>query len=675
MTRKFQHFFAGLSIKRKIFYSTVSMFLLVVALNSLAYWFILVPMVAQQIRDRSLQVAHVLIDQCRPHLLANNYLEVSRILFEKKNLDNSIAFLFVEDKEKKIFAHTFEKGVPPAVKTLEAMPDSHVIRVDRTWVYHTVVPIDDDGTTIGYVHIGMEKKPIDAVVLEMGITLLGVVLVIILLAIVLSNLGANYISRPLVQLTQDMLDLCAGKRRTPPYLTQKARCWEIQNCDRVECPVHDDDERICWFTDNTLGHDGPQTAFPEKMEHCRQCEVYKSSGGDEIVQITNAFNNIIYSLQHQAQECVKTEEKRRLLFNFDPNPILVTKIDLHTILEVNDPAVEMFGYDPQELFNMSFLSLFHSDDAERLREELKNYRIGQYFYVPKLWVRTKGGHPFYINIHARVVNFTEPINGYTGHSLIMRTIDITQRLEQETQLTQASKMATLGEMATGIAHELNQPLNVIKVGADFFNKMISRDREISNEQLRQVSTNISEQVDRATSIINHLREFGRKSDFGLYLVDLNEPIRGVFTLLGQQLKVRSIEVELNLEENLPKILADKNRLEQIFLNLVTNARDAMEEREAGAARRLAITTRRENGRVTALVSDTGMGIPERLREKIFEPFFTTKGAGEGTGLGLSITYSLVKDFKGNIEVDSIPGEGTTFRVSFPIQQEEDRKNG
>ncbi|NIA09253.1 MAG: GHKL domain-containing protein, partial [Nitrospiraceae bacterium] len=182
----------------------------------------------------------------------------------------------------------------------------------------------------------------------------------------------------------------------------------------------------------------------------------------------------------------------------------------------------------------------------------------------------------------------------------------------------------------------------------------------------ELSRNVSGQVDRASKIINHLREFGRKTDFKTYPVDLNEPIREVFTLLGQQLSLQNIEVELKLEKDLPKILADKNRLEQIFLNLVTNARDAMEARQSKTAKKLTITTYQEKDRVKALVSDTGTGMSEKTLEKILEPFFTTKEIGKGTGLGLSITYNLVKALNGNIDVESALNVGTTFRLTFPV---------
>jgi histidine kinase len=128
-------------------------------------------------------------------------------------------------------------------------------------------------------------------------------------------------------------------------------------------------------------------------------------------------------------------------------------------------------------------------------------------------------------------------------------------------------------------------------------------------------------------------------------------------------------VELDLDPQLPEILADKNRLEQIFLNLITNARDAMTARDDGAPRRLRVTSRLRGDKVLVEFSDTGVGMTEEVKRRIFEPFFTTKPPGEGTGLGLSISYNLVKDFKGTIEVESEPGKGATFRLTFPARRE------
>lgn len=238
-----------------------------------------------------------------------------------------------------------------------------------------------------------------------------------------------------------------------------------------------------------------------------------------------------------------------------------------------------------------------------------------------------------------------------------------KKLEKRTQLIQASKMSTLGEMASGVAHELNQPLNVIRMGATFLSKMINKGQKIKDEELKTVTEEIVGQVDRASAIINHMRDFSRISVKTAEL-DVNVPIRNIFGILGQQFKVRNIEIELDLDDNLSHIMADSNKLEQVLLNLTVNARQAIEEKgEPGG--KVTIKSFSDRGKVAISVSDTGPGIPEQVLDKIFEPFFTTKKVGVGTGLGLSISYGIVQDYGGTIDVKTEVGTGTTFLLKFP----------
>jgi histidine kinase len=251
-------------------------------------------------------------------------------------------------------------------------------------------------------------------------------------------------------------------------------------------------------------------------------------------------------------------------------------------------------------------------------------------------------------------------------------------------LAQASKLATIGEMSTGIAHELNQPLSVIKSASTFLRflakKVIEKETPqpgesnavvtIQADALKSLTDEIDSHVDRASRIIRHLRDFGRQSDLSRERVDLNEAIRRAFMLMGTQLQTRGISYHLQLEETLPLIMADMSRLEQVFINLILNARDAIQEmdrdrkgiREEGG---ISVRTFLDGDRVAVAFRDTGCGIPREILGKIFDPFFTTKKAGEGTGLGLSISYGIVQDYGGKIQVWSVVGTGTIFTLWFP----------
>jgi histidine kinase len=182
-------------------------------------------------------------------------------------------------------------------------------------------------------------------------------------------------------------------------------------------------------------------------------------------------------------------------------------------------------------------------------------------------------------------------------------------------------------------------------------------------------------VDRATRIINHMRQFGRKSDVKLGEIQINDVLERSFEIFSQQLMVRGIEVGWEIEENLPPIMADADRLEQIFINLLINARDAIEERwESQSARKgdkkITLKSRSEGDFVVVEVLDTGGGISDSIIDKVFEPFFTTKNVGKGTGLGLSISYGIIQDCSGSIQAVAGRSGGACFRIRFPAMEAE-----
>ncbi len=256
-------------------------------------------------------------------------------------------------------------------------------------------------------------------------------------------------------------------------------------------------------------------------------------------------------------------------------------------------------------------------------------------------------------------------------ALLVTASDIISILMVKPQLIQASKMATLGEMTTGIAHELNQPLSVIKTASSFLLTRAQRGEALQPGLLRAMIQEIDGHVDRASGMVQHLRDFGRMSDRTLEPVQLNEIIVGVLDIFNQQLSLRQIEVVRDLDPDLPPVQADPNRLEQVLINLLINARDAIEEKQEkrppGESReRIVVRTCRDGEQVRIEVRDSGVGISDEVKGRIFEPFFTTKRAGKGTGLGLPISYGIIQDFRGRMDFESEPGGGTTFIVQLPV---------
>jgi signal transduction histidine kinase len=234
--------------------------------------------------------------------------------------------------------------------------------------------------------------------------------------------------------------------------------------------------------------------------------------------------------------------------------------------------------------------------------------------------------------------------------------DVTERDELERRLVQADKLSSIGLLAAGVAHEVNTPLAVISTYSQMLARQVSGD-----DPKARLLDKISKQTFRASEIVNSLLNFSRTSPTAFDEVNLNRVIQESLLLIEHQLEKAGVTVKLDLEEQLPTIKGNSGKLQQVFLNLFLNARDAMER---GGT--LTVCSRTQGDAIGVDVIDTGHGIvPENLA-RIFDPFFTTKAVRKGTGLGLSVTYGIVREHLGVIDVQSQPGEGTRFHLEFPL---------
>jgi len=234
--------------------------------------------------------------------------------------------------------------------------------------------------------------------------------------------------------------------------------------------------------------------------------------------------------------------------------------------------------------------------------------------------------------------------------------------DKQEQLVQAGKLATLGELTTGVAHELNNPLNntglFVGNAIDFIELGVPDKGPIVRE-LRHAL----QQVGKATEIISHLRTFGRAAPVSREPISVKQVIDRALALMREQLRLRQIEVMVDMGSEETVVMANPIQLEQVFINLLTNARDAVADSLRKAIR---ISSSVGPAAVEVAFADSGPGIPPGLEQRIFDPFFTTKEVGKGTGLGLSITYGIVKEHGGTISVVSRPGEGATFLIHLPL---------
>jgi PAS domain S-box-containing protein len=255
--------------------------------------------------------------------------------------------------------------------------------------------------------------------------------------------------------------------------------------------------------------------------------------------------------------------------------------------------------------------------------------------------------------------------------------DITDRVNMETQLTQAEKLSSIGLLAAGVAHEVNTPLAVISSYAQMLNKQLGRQLvdEASQARIQPVLDKIIQQTFRASEIANGLLNFSRMGSVDFSRTDLNAVVRETVLLLEHQMRSGGVAVVTELDEGLPSISGNRGKLQQVLVNLVLNAKDALQDKGSGQVRIATVAT---STGAEIRIEDNGSGMPPDVISRIYDPFFTTKsspkeGQRKGTGLGLAVTYGIVQEHAGVIEVTSTVGEGTIFRLEFPAEGADGRK--
>jgi PAS domain S-box-containing protein len=257
-----------------------------------------------------------------------------------------------------------------------------------------------------------------------------------------------------------------------------------------------------------------------------------------------------------------------------------------------------------------------------------------------------------------VVNISiAPLVGKSGDRIgrLILVDDITQRIRLEEQMVQTEKLTSLGLLAAGVAHEVNTPLAVISNYIQMLAKQLP-----SGDPRHQLIDKVVKQTFRASEIVNNLLNFSRTGAAEFTEVNLNTVVEETLSLVAHPFRTARVQVSRNMQRELPPMLGSNNKLQQVFLNLFMNARDAM---PSGGM--VEVRTASHNGSVEIEITDTGSGIPNEDLHRIFDPFFTTKSSGRGTGLGLSVSYGIIKEHSGKIDVRSTQGKGTSFRLEFP----------
>jgi PAS domain S-box-containing protein len=323
------------------------------------------------------------------------------------------------------------------------------------------------------------------------------------------------------------------------------------------------------------------------------------------------------------------------------------------ILTWNAAAEKVSGYSLEEVRGQSFWEYCAEDSCEESASVLSRLGSQQPSAMAEGDLVTKNGHRVPVSW---VCSPMKDDHGRTVGAVVVGR-DLTERRKFESQLVQSQKLAALGVMAGGIAHEIRNPLAISSSAAQFL-----LEDDLRPEFMRQCAEKIQAGIQRASAIIENLLKFARASERAkMARIDLLALLRETLTLVSNQARVQKIKLKSRFSRGTVAISGIPGLLEQAFMNLFLNAINAM---PGGGS--MGVSVERTASEVSVRVTDTGHGIPETEKDKIFDPFYTTSPVGKGTGLGLSICYSIVKQHFGSIEVDSVEGQGSTFVVRLPV---------
>lgn len=289
--------------------------------------------------------------------------------------------------------------------------------------------------------------------------------------------------------------------------------------------------------------------------------------------------------------------------------------------------------------------------------------------VPSL---SPGGHALGVVLAGLIIL---GVVGTAGAAYLLRRYRLCESFQENLdrqaineKFIEAGKMASIGELAAGIAHEINNPVAIMVEEAGWMGDLLEEDEDFAKsqnfEEFKRSLKQIRTQGARCKDITHKMLSFARKSDLRIQDIDLNMMINEVTALSEKRARYANCRIELDLAEDIPTISASASEMQQIILNLINNALDAMEEKGGT----LTISTRKSEKKAEISIADTGMGIPQANLTRIFDPFYTTKPVGKGTGLGLSICYTIIKNMGGDISVSSQINVGTTFTIHLPLTE-------
>ncbi len=634
-------------------------------------------------RRRGASIAVNLAARVAEPLLAADFLRMKNLVDETVRLSDDIYYAFVMDRDGRVLVHTFSGGFPVELKDANRLKPGEKISVrlldtGKVKVNDYAVPVLIAGDRFGTVRVGLLRIRIEQASDRLLLSVFLATGFIVILAAFVGAMLARPVTRRIRILHDSTEQVLRGNLdvHTAPLL--KKNCWQIMNCRNEACPAHGDLRHRCWYLAGTMCPYCVEGDYARKISSCQKCPVYRRCSGDEIQSLAESFDSMTLSLKTNLTELQEAQKRLReqgqlLRTILDATPDFVCLQDRDSVyLAANRAFCRLVGRSEAEIIGLTGRDLYSPRLAEKFAAEDREIIRSGKTLVKENRIRRNGELRW---LHVMKI----PVRNAEGRiiGLLCSSRDITEFKRVQQQLVQAQKMETVGQLTAGIAHEINTPLGIILGYAQLLLEDVQPD-----SQMHADLEIIERQAKICRRIVADLLAFSRHTESSTGLVDINQAVEEVVTVLEHTFGLERITIRRDYGRDLPAVRGDREKIKQVFINLLNNARDAI-----GQDGTITIVTRfdREEGKVRTIVADTGGGIAAGNLDRIFDPFYTTKPVDKGTGLGLSVSFGIIKEHGGTIEAESPPSRatrqaagvearGTAFIIRFPPAAQ-DRPDG
>ena len=635
-------------------------------------------------RKRGMALTSSLAFRLAEPILAMDFLQMQNFIDNIDNQYDDVIYIFLTDAKANILSHTFSGGFPTDllhVNTDGKKTQPILLATEHGLVYDFNVRVRLEENNLGFVRLGLSRKDIDAQIRRQRLISLLSTLGVVGLGIILALWFARTVTFRLNRLRKSVEEVVRGNLDVHAGFSLEKYCWQIMDCDHKECPAYGDVQRRCWYLAGTLCPNCDDKQYPFKMENCQQCPVYKHNFGDELQDLAEAFDAMAITVKHQIEELTEREKTiarqqglLKSIMNGTPDFITLQDKSLKYTF-AGKAFCDYFNMPEEDIIGKTDSDIFTAQQAEINISESKQILITGLPLAKEITFKRSNEQKWF---HVVKVPVYDQDGSIMGLLLTARDISILKKFQD--QLIQSQKMEDLGRLSGGVAHEINTPLGIILGYAQLMMD------DIEDEELLEGMGIIEKQAKVCRKIVADLLGFSRSSIEVGGAVNINESIQQVIRLVEHAFFINRIKISYTLDENIPLLSGDQERLKQVWLNLLNNAADVIEQ---DGMIHVESKLFAEEEKIVVSIADSGKGIAVEHLNIIFDPFFTTKQVGKGTGLGLSVSFGIIKDHGGGISALSpIPkeylpeeflksehvGPGAMFVVELPLTMVEKINN-